>query len=464
MKPLFFLWLVFSAWSALGQQAIPPSAVRADSTLQTKIQQADSLQNKFRTTTDSLQNSTQKLLHPIDSATQRLTSLKDSLAALNLSTTALEQKIDSLAQAKTQKLTELQTNIRSLQQKTVGKLDALQLPPEVQQTLGIDQLTKNVSLPEALQLPGWETSNPFADTGGINLPTSGAIPGVPEIGGTGEVTQTINQYTGDLQQLSQGNPDQLIENRATQLADVKELNAGQQQLSEMQNKMKMDSAAIKDMVMEQIQQPALDHFAGKEHLLTQAMDKMSKLKRKYTDVPSLKDLPKRVPNAMKGKPLIERLLPGISFQFQNTTNVMLDVNPYLLYKVSGKIEAGIGWNHRLEFDRGVRNTEKRIYGPRAHFGFLWKKGFSVQIYPEYMNTLPARNLAAPPESKQREWVFSLPVGVKKTFRITRWLYGHSTILYNIVDPRDKSPFTEPLMMRFGFEFPMRKRIKPVPNP
>jgi hypothetical protein len=40
---------------------------------------------------------------------------------------------------------------------------------------------------------------------------------------------------------------------------------------------------------------AINHFAGKEEVLQAAMDKMSKLKQKYTELNNLKDVPKRKP-------------------------------------------------------------------------------------------------------------------------------------------------------------------------
>ena len=62
----------------------------------------------------------------------------------------------------------------------------------------------------------------------------------------------------------------------------------------------MDSAALKDKTLElakeQIMNAAYDHFAGKEVILQQAMDKMSEYKEKYSSVSSIKDLPAKRPN------------------------------------------------------------------------------------------------------------------------------------------------------------------------
>lgn len=429
-----------------------------DSLLMRQTQRADSLRQQLLTQRDSLQTSAQRLLLPLDSARQRLMHVKDSLATLQLPTGYVQRKIDSLNRLRSQTVSQLQTSAQAVHQKTLGQISALQLPPEVEQSLGIPDLSQALALPPGhdLDVPGLRSANPLPN---INNPGSSVLPSLPGMEGVGDASKKLSSYTGDVNELKQGNPDQFIENRASQLVDVKELNEGQQQLADLRGKTKMDSAAVKDLMIEQVQQPALDHFANQQAVLQQAMEKMSKLKRKYSDVPSLKDLPRRVPNAMKGKPLIERLVPGLTFQFSNATQVLWDINPYVLYRLSGRLEAGAGWNHRLEFNRGLHNGASRIYGPRLQAGFVWKKGISFQIYPEWMNTLPMRNLNAPPEGEVRQWVFSLPVGIKKSFRITRWLHGHSTILYNLVDPRDMSPFSEPLMVRVGFEGAMRRTSK-----
>ena len=100
---------------------------------------------------------------------------------------------------------------------------------------------------------------------------------------------------------------------------------------------------------------AIDHFAGKQEQLKAAMDKMAKYKQKYSSVSSIKDLPKRPPNAMKGKPLVERLVPGLFFQFQQKNYNLFDFNPYLGYKLSGRFTSGLGWNQRYAYDRRKEN-------------------------------------------------------------------------------------------------------------
>lgn len=50
---------------------------------------------------------------------------------------------------------------------------------------------------------------------------------------------------------------------------------------------------------EQVKKIAIDHFAGKEAILQGAMKDMSKYKKKYSNVKSLKDIPKKRANELK---------------------------------------------------------------------------------------------------------------------------------------------------------------------
>ena len=59
----------------------------------------------------------------------------------------------------------------------------------------------------------------------------------------------------------------------------------------------------------------------------------------------------------------------------------------------------------------------------------------------------------------REWVGSLFVGIKKDFNVFKQIKGNTEILYNLYDPDGMSPYGDKLSVRFGFEFPMKKKKK-----
>jgi hypothetical protein len=273
-------------------------------------------------------------------------------------------------------------------------------------------------------------------------------------------------YQQDAMNIAQGNvgevkqlPDAL-ERKAASVADLGELQK-QEELAtgqlELLNKAK-DPEALKAEMKKQVLTQAKDHFAGKQEALQQAMDKMSKLKSKYSELNSLADIPRRVPNAMKGKPLIERIVPGFNLQIQKSQYVLIDINPVLTYRISGRVSAGAGWNERYAFIKWNKLSKPdRIYGPRAHASFAVKKGFSVKAEGEKMNTWIPSFVGTPDGG--RGWVWSVFVGIKKDYRFAKGVNGNAQILYNIYDDNDNSPYVEKLNVRMGFEFPGKKKPK-----
>ncbi len=123
------------------------------------------------------------------------------------------------------------------------------------------------------------------------------------LGSLKEITDQAGEYTQDARQLVKGNLnevksiDKTLEARVTGMDELKPLQEGSALLASN----KPDSAAMMDMAKEQLLNAAQDHFAGKQELLQQAMDKMNKLKSRYSEVQDMAALPKRLPNPLKGK-------------------------------------------------------------------------------------------------------------------------------------------------------------------
>ena len=114
---------------------------------------------------------------------------------------------------------------------------------------------------------------------------------------------------------------------------------------------------------------------------------------------------------------------------------------------------------RIAFDKlkFQQNTE-RVYGPRAAFQFLWTKGINFRFLPELLNThVPPQLVANPSDNGNREWVWSAFIGIKKDFTVYKNIKGNTEAMYNLYDPQSKSPYQDRFSVRFGFEFPMKKR-------
>lgn len=282
-----------------------------------------------------------------------------------------------------------------------------------------------------------------------------------------QVTDKIQNYTEDAKSLSQGNLEevkQLPKDLETEAAKrVEGINELQEKSGELKKYNEMvgkgnDPEALKSLAKDQALDLAKDHFAGKEEVLRAAVDKMNKLKTKYGDVTTLTDL-KRAPNSMRGKPWIERIVPGFTMQIQKKNAWWIDINPVISYRVSGRWLAGAGWNERVSFSKWNKTIPlDRIYGARVFTSFTIKKGFSVRLEGEKMNTYV---LAVPDqaESGSRIWVWSAFAGLKKEYTFMRGVVGNFQFLYNLYDDHDNSPYTDRFVVRFGFEFPLKKKVK-----
>ncbi|HZY78797.1 MAG TPA: hypothetical protein VFE50_04695 [Cyclobacteriaceae bacterium] len=456
-----------------------------------------------------------KALNDYDSMKSGLTYKIDSLRGLNLPTDRYKRKLDSLEQLGPQKYVQnareraqrledrINKPINTVESKVNDKLNLMRseggADANIPGNLNIDGVKKpDLNSPD-LKLPGSDVNvkNPLSDVdnplkdqmGEVNELKGKAndLKSVPQqqidkvksidevqnvqgkVGDLNKATDKVQQYEGDVKNIAQGNVGEVkqipdaIENKAKSLDEIKELQAQTGELNkarEMVDKGK-NPEALKAMGKQEVMKKATDHFAGKEQVLKEAMDKMSKVKSKYGEVKNLAEIPKRPPNPMKGKPFIERLVPGVTLQFQKANNFMVDFNPVIAYRVTGHLNAGAGWNERFSFLKWNKlSSSDRIYGPRVFVNYSIKKGFGVKAELEKMNAvIPLNNLS--PDAGTRQWVWSAFVGLKKDYKFIGRVNGNVQILYNIFDDHDNSPYTDKLNVRMGFEFPMKKKKKPV---
>jgi hypothetical protein len=288
-----------------------------------------------------------------------------------------------------------------------------------------------------------------------------------QLGKVNAITDKAQDYGSDVKNISQGNLSEVkeapkaLEQQATRLDEVKGIQKEAGQLDQVKNMAGKgnDPEAMKQLVMQQAQAsftPPTNHFAGQEQVLQKAMDDMSKLKSKYKELSSLKDIPKRKPNEMKGKPFIERVVPGITLQFQKSHDVLIDYNPQVGYRFYGRFMAGTGWNERFRVGKHFHFSLKdRVYGPRVFAEFKIGKGFSVRTDAEKMNTyVPSINTTDP---EHRAWVWSAFVGIKKEYQFMKGVKGNAQFLYNLYDDHNNSPYGDRLIVRMGFEFHMKKK-------
>lgn len=471
MKQYLTIAFIFLCNIALSQQWDSSNLVIAtDTLLQKSIQKADSITHSFQNKADSINALYQKQFSKIDSVRNRFQSKIDSLNNLNLPTDKIASKIDSLNQIVNTKLSALTEKVDALKSNATKSLNEINLPPPWQEPM------------QKLQSSINDYSPPSIRTSSIGLPSvekpgfmNAQLPTLSKQLNLGDNFGNINDLAGkaggyaqDAQNIVKGDLNQVkyidktLESKLSQMDGMDQLNEG----SALVKSIPTDSAAVAEKAAElakaELMEMAQDHFGDKKEVLMEAMNKISKLKSKYSEVKSLAELPKKQPNPLKGKPFIERLLPALTFQIQKSDYFLLDVNPMLMYLITPRISVGAGWNQRLPIDDDLTiKKEESIYGPRIALEVKWTKGINFRLLPEIMNTtippLIAQSKGVDPA--YREWIGSLFVGIKKDFVVYKQIKGNSEVLYNLYDPDGMSPYADKLSVRFGFEFPMKKKNK-----
>jgi hypothetical protein len=505
MKPVVVtltVVLVLGALSSRAQQEPLSRALVLDSLARlTEMQYAaDSI--KLNVWSDSLESRIGMVYH-VDSLD--LVSKIDSLRNLDLPPLPYLQKFDSLMAKKDALVQEVENKKQELLTQTRGKLDTWR--NSVAEKLGLENITSpNIPAPD---LPGSELTDKVSDLHQVDIPAlpradlpemtfaNQDIPEMPELAvhklqnldlspdlasisesvklPEMDKLENIKSYLGKGEKVLSSattpttDADGVINSmgdRISEVSDVKdqlELAEGIQdnEFMEAAEKMK-DPEALKEEVKQQAVKKAVNHFAGKEEVLQSAMEKMSKYKMKYESLNSLSELKKRPPNAMRDKPFIERIVPGVAFQILRKGDLFLDVYPYIGYRISGRLTSGIGWNQRIGYSTPCDHFISKfvVYGPRW-FGEakVWK-GFSGRVEVECLDTVVPPAFTTPrPDQGYREWVWTAMAGIKKEYRFLKGVKGTAFILFNLYDPKHKSPYGDVMSSRFGFEFPLKKKSK-----
>jgi hypothetical protein len=456
-RALFLVILTCLVTASLAQETGIDSLVtwQPDSLYASQLEQLDSIKQQTSEVLTSLHHQYDSTNQAFSSKLETLNHKKDSLTRLNLPTTSIQQQIDSVEQARLQKLTDLKSRADEVKQNCLDKVNSLQLPSEVGDKVkeytaslnkvdislpGSDFTVPSLSIPNLDNLTMPDLQNlPNADLSGLEkLPVGSEVKGL-----TGDIKNIQGDIPTDIT-----NPDQLIENKVADLAEVKAFDG----LPEAPG---MNAENPQDMAKEEIKKAAVDHFAGKQEQLKAAMDKMSKYKQQYASVQSIKDLPKKPPNPLKEKPFIERVVEGVALQVFKKDDWLLDVSPYLGYRFNPRLTLGAGWNHRIAFGEQNKHTTS-VYGPRVYGEYRAFKGFSARLELETMNTYVFTN-PQQPENGGREWVPAVLAGMKKEYKIYKRLKGTALVLYNFYNPQYKSPYGDRLNIRFGFEYSIKEK-------
>lgn len=436
----------------------------------------DSVKNGFNASVDSLSINYSYQLNAVDKETSLLRHRIDSLSRVNLSTSHLSSKLDSLGEVRKKAIAEFEGKMSVLKSKTIRELNGNNVTSELAGP--VNELARQID--DVDINPGGLGTAPQLQAEGLCISTdevgslkeASNIAGLPNMGtpvGSIDVVGTQVKGVGeDIGNLANGNLDQVkavpqaMEQQAGQMEGVRDLQKQGAVLDQYHTRLETlrDPEAMQEQGKEMAVKEAINHFAGKEDVLKSAMDEVSKYKRTYNSVANIKDLPKGPVNAMKGTPFIERLVPGMFLQYQQKNVYLLDVNPYLGYRISGRFTAGLGWNQRLVLARGNENNSLyRVFGPRAYFDTGLGKGFIAHLELEYINTYVPSKLTGVSDDGNYQWVSVTMVGLKKNYQICKNLRGTVLVQYNLYNPGYMAPYVDRINSRIGFEYTLRKRPK-----
>ncbi len=280
-------------------------------------------------------------------------------------------------------------------------------------------------------------------------------------------TNKVKEYEKDISQIKEGNVEKVksvpkeLENAAGNVAELKELKGETQQLTKVKNSLEQYQAMMEEMKSKKpsredaeklAKRELQDHFANEQSKLKAGIAELDRLKKKYHTIPDSRYLPKHAPNIMRGKPFRERIVPILSFQSFSSKDVLIDFQPTVAYKVSGRLRPGWGGSYRVEAS-STSVSYAKVYGFRVFndYRFIGSNYFRVEA--EWMNIAPSvwSRYSFPADPVQKEWRFRLNAGVVKTYPISKRFAGQAAILYNVAD-LTRFPSSNNTSLRFGFEY------------
>lgn len=218
-----------------------------------------------------------------------------------------------------------------------------------------------------------------------------------------------------------------------------------------------------DSVRTMVKKEFVDHFAGKEEKIKNDLASIAKMQVKYRTFGDSRLLPKHPPNEMKGKPFVERLIPGITFQVFTQENVSVDVSPFIGYRFSGKFNAGLGGYKRITyFSKSDHLQAVNCYGFRFFASHKIVKKFSFYSELECYRNYTASGYGGLYGFMRNQHHWKWNFGFQNRYSIGRRFYGNFIVMYDLVKIK-RFPNTEGAAVRFGIDYLIKNRKKKLKN-
>jgi hypothetical protein len=437
---------------------------------------------RINTWSDSLRTRVNQKFSPL-----KLAGIADSLRRFGHPEVRITHRVDSLLGAKDALLKEVNLKQEALQQ-TVwsrysrwsesirkrfnldsagAKLPAMAVPgnpvtlPGSPLPAGTQMPAAGIDLPEIPGLQtgdfaGLELSHELNAAGGdLSIPGAqrltaldGLLPDIPD------PMKEINGQVAGVKSLTR-DPGELAEKSVMQVSEVSKATKELQEAEQLKKQSEELKAAeqLKDPneARETLKEQAVNHFVGKEAEIQGAMSQMSKYKKKYSSIGSLSEIRKNdwMPhNGLKGKPFKERFRVGMNVGYKGSGDTLIfDFYPNASYRITGRLEAGLGAIYRLRVNSEPLGFDQRnpVWGTSA---FVLLKTFkAVHLRCEVDgNSFPVSGSAD--RTSYRDWRWSFHAGIQTNFKLGKRWTGNVQMLYNF-DSSLKDGFPEKLSARVG---------------
>lgn len=407
----------------------------------------------------------------------------DSLARAGVPTATITAYRDSLSQKGKNLLKEINTQQDDLQKKVSTRyntwfssaikkynLDSMNVNAPALPRAALQDIPNqpNLNVP---QVPSWDTSAipalksadfaalPLSPdlkqvAGDFTIPTDTQLKSLDsQLPNTNDLVQPYAGQLGEVKN-SLKDPGKAAEAQVSQLAEAQGISSQGDAMNQLKNNEAMLAAdQMKGADSPEALLPAaVDHFAGKEVVLQQAMDQMAKYKDKYPSLPNIAEVKKTwwPHNSLKGVPFRDRIRAGMNLGFRSVTDtLLLDFFPNASYRISGRFEAGMGFLYRVRVNTREFsfNQQHPVWGWNT---FVVVKTFkSVFLRVEMDGTSYSRT--RDDNATYRDWRWSFLSGIQTNFRIdTQWM-GNVQMLYSF-DSQLKDGFPEKLSLRVGVQY------------
>jgi hypothetical protein len=299
----------------------------------------------------------------------------------------------------------------------------------------------------------------------VNLPGTEKIGGISaEVAKVDKKIEGVGEYAKELDNISKNGIEDAeklpkeIENQVGKIDEVHVLNKEAKKITEYQNVVQRyrDKKLLQEEILRKSKMVANDKLNSMTPQLKEVQQQIGKAKRLNPAVESFKEITKKRPNEMKGKPFRDRFLPGITFQAYQQDRFTLDCALQTSYRVSGRLTSGLGYSYRISIDDDNSQwiAHEGITAYRFYLQFVTIKNIYVHGEFESARVSPARfpTLADNPNPN----VYGSYFGLGKRYNISRRFKGSAAALYR-VNYQGEIPNLSKVNLRIGFDLSLKKK-------